>query len=458
MNAPQERLGAKGRIGLLQAVSANVLNMVGIGPFITIPLILTAMGGPQAMLGWGLGAIIALCDGLVWAELGAAMPGSGGSYQYLREAFGPQRLGRLMSFLFLFQSVVATPLLTASGAVGFAAYAKFLFPAMTDLQTKIVAILVCLLATFLLYRNIKSIGKVSTIMFLAVLGTMAWIISAGAMHFIPALAFSFPPGAFHLSSGFFTGLGAAALLAMYDYQGYFTVCLIGDEVEQPARNIPRAILFAIVLLAVCYMAMSFSVIGVVPWKQAMNSKAIVSDFIGRVQGQTAAQVSAVLIMLAAFGSVFTVLLGFTRVPYAAATEGEFFSVFARVHPKGFPSFSVVSLGLASAAACFLKLEDLISALLIIQILTQFLSQCFCVILIRKYRRDIRRPFSMHLYPVPVILAIAGWVFILLASERRFLVSGFVVVLVAIGAYLLRARSRKEWPFAVLNTPEPIAPV
>lgn len=458
MNAPQERLGAKGRIGLLQAISANVLNMVGIGPFITIPLILSAMGGPQAMLGWGLGAVIALCDGLVWAELGAAMPGSGGSYRYLREAFGPQRLGRLMSFLFLFQSVVATPLLTASGAVGFAAYAKYLFPAISDFEAKLVAISVCLLATFLLYRNIKSIGKVSTIMFLAVLGTMAWIISAGALNFNPALAFSFPPGAFHLSSAFFTGLGAAALLAMYDYQGYFTVCLIGDEIEQPARNIPRAILFAIVLLAVCYMAMSFSVIGVVPWKEAMSSKAIVSDFIGRVQGQTAAQFSAVLIMLAAFGSVFTVLLGFTRVPYAAAAEGEFFSVFARVHPKGFPSFSVVSLGLASAAACFLRLEDLISALLIIQILTQFLMQCVCVILIRKYRQDIRRPFSMYLYPAPVILAIAGWLFILLSSESRFLVSGLAVVMAAVGAYLLRARSRREWPFAVLNTPEPIAPV
>lgn len=424
--------------------------MVGIGPFLTIPLIIAAMGGPQAMLGWGIGAVIALCDGLVWSELGAAMPGSGGSYQYLREAFGPQTRGRLMSFLFLFQSVVATPLLTASGAVGFAEYSKFLFPALTYWQTKGVAAAVCLIATFLLYRNIKSIGKVSVGLFLVVLLTMAWIMFAGARHFNPHLAFAFPPGAFHLSPAFLTGLGAAALIAMYDYQGYFTVCLIGDEVKEPARTIPRTVLLSIVLLAFCYIGMNLSVIGVVPWREAMQSKAIVSDFIGRIYGPGLAGFSAVLIMLAAFGSVFTVLLGFTRIPYAAAREGEFFSLYGRVHPKGFPSFSVLTMGIASAFACLFQLEDLISALLIIQILTQFMAQCWCVVLIRKYRRDIRRPFSMYLYPLPVILALAGWLFIVLSSPARFIVAGLVTVLAAAGAYFLRARSRGEWPFSYVR--------
>jgi amino acid transporter len=446
-NLPTERLGAKGKINLVQAIASNVLNMVGVGPFLTIPLILSAMGGPQAMLGWGLGAVIALADGLVWAELGAAMPGSGGSYQYLREAFGPRGAGQLMSFLFLFQSVVATPLLTASGAVGFATYAKFIYPALTDWQAIAIAMAVCLLATFLLYRNIKSIGRVSVAMFLILLATMAWIIFAGATHFQPQLAFSFPPGAFHLSRAFLTGLGAAVLLAMYDYQGYFTVCLIGDEVTQPSRNIPRAILFSIILLAFCYVAMSFSVIGVVPWKEAMQSKAIVSDFMGRMYGARAATFSAALIMIAAFGSVFTVLLGFTRVPYAAAVEGHFFSIFARVHPKGFPSFSVLFMGIASAFACMLSLESLISALLIIQIVTQFAAQCVAVVMIRIKRPDIKRPFQMYLYPLPAIIALAGWVFIFYESELKFIVAGLSTVLVATVAYLLRARSRHEWPFA-----------
>jgi amino acid transporter len=441
-----ERLGAKGKIGLFQAIAANVLNMVGIGPFLTIPLILKAMGGPQSMLGWALGAVIALCDGLVWAELGAAMPGSGGSYVYLREAFGPRTVGRLMSFLFLFQSVVATPLLTASGGVGFADYAKFLFPSLTYWQAKGIAIGVCLLATFLLYRNIKSIGRVSVVLFLILLGTMGWIMFAGFTNFHRALAFDVPPGAFHLSGTFFTGLGAATLLAMYAYQGYFTVCLIGDEVSEPSRTIPRSMLAAILLLALCYTAMSLSVIGVVPWREAIGSNAVVADFIGRIHGARAAQFSAVLIMIAAFGSVFTVLLGFTRIPYAAAAEGEFFSVFARVHAKGFPSFSVLSLGIASAVACLLSLEYLINTLLVIQIVTQFASQCVAVVLIRRYRPDIRRPFVMYLYPLPVLIALGGWIFILVSSDGVYILAGLLTVVAASGAYLIRARRRHLWPF------------
>jgi amino acid transporter len=307
---------------------------------------------------------------------------------------------------------------------------------------------VCLVATFLLYRNIKSIGRVSMAMFIILLATMGWIIFAGASHFNPKLAFSFPPGAFHLSKAFLTGLGSAVLLAMYDYQGYFTVCLIGDEVDRPSRNIPRSILISIVLLAFCYAAMSFSVIGVVPWKDAMQSKAIVSDFIGRLYGSRAATFSAILIMMAAFGSVFTVLLGFTRVPYAAAAEGHFFSVFARVHPKGFPSFSVVFLGCASALACLLSLESLISALLIIQIVTQFAAQCAAVVLIRVKRPDIQRPFQMYLYPLPAVVALAGWLFIFYESETRFIVAGLLTVAAATGAYMIRAFGRKEWPFAI----------
>ncbi len=436
-----------GKIGLFPALSANVLNMVGVGPFLTIPLVLGAMNGPQAMLGWGLGALIALCDGLVWAELGAAMPGSGGSYQYLRQAYGPQSFGRLMSFLFLAQTLVAGPLMTASGAVGFSEYSHVLLPNLTYWQTKLLAIFICLLATFLLYRNIRSIGKISVAMSVLLFGTMSWIVVAGATHFHANLVFDLPPGAFHLSSSFFLGLGAATLITMYDYSGYYNVCLIGDEVKNPAKNIPRCVLLSIGVLACFYTAMSTSIIGVIPWREAMTSKTVVSDFIQRVYGAGAGAVMAALIMLVAFGSVYAVLLGFSRVPYAAAVEGEFFSIFARVHPqRGFPSFSVVSMGLLSAAACFLSLDNLIKALLVIQILTQFIAQCAAVVLIRKRRPDIARPFSMYLYPVPVAIALAGWIFILLSNGIVYIAVSVAAIAVAIGAYFLRARRRGEWPW------------
>ena len=449
MSAPstQSNAGLRRELGLFPALTSNMLNMVGVGPFVTIPLILAAMGGPQALLGWILGAIIAACDGMVWAELGAAMPGSGGSYDYLQQAFGPRSLGRLMGFLFLWQVMISAPLTAASGSVGFADYARYLLPSLTFAQQKLIAIGVCLFSTILLYRDIKSIGKISAVLWAGLIATMGVIIWGGATHFQSAVAFDFPPGAFRLSPAFFVGLGGATLLSMYDYSGYFNVCLIGGEIKRPGVNIPRVVLLSIGILALLYLAMSFSIIGVLPWQKAVHSTAIVSDFMERIYGTTAASVMTCMILWVAFASVFCVLLGYTRVPYAAAAEGHFFSAFARVHPKRhFPSFSVVFMGILSAAACLLPLEALIKALIIMQIVTQFAAQCIAVILIRRVRKDIVRPFSMPLYPIPVLIALAGWIFILVSSGRVYVISGIAVVVFGVLAYLWRARQISVWPW------------
>ena len=160
-----------------------MLNMIGVGPFITIPLILTSMGGPQALVGWILGAVIALCDGLVWAELGAAMPDSGGPFYYLREAYRPWRVGGLMSFLFLWGAVIIAPLSVASGAVGFSQYLKYFWPGMTGLEGKLIAAVLCLLVTALLYRETPAVGRLSVGLWIVVLGTVAWVVFAGLVHF-----------------------------------------------------------------------------------------------------------------------------------------------------------------------------------------------------------------------------------------------------------------------------------
>ncbi len=439
-------------MGLFPALASNMLNMVGVGPFLTIPLILEAMHGPQALLGWILGALIALCDGLVWAELGAAMPGSGGSYEYLQQAFGPKSLGRLMGFLFLWQVMLSAPLTAASGAVGFGDYLRYLLPSMNGVELKAIAIVVCILCTILLYRDIRSIGIISAVLWVGLIVAMGVIIWSGAAHFSAARAFSFPPDAFKLNSGFFLGLGAATLLSMYDYSGYFNVCLIGGEIRNPTVNIPRCVILSIVILAVLYVAMSLSIIGVVPWQEAMHSTAIVSDFMERVYGWRAAAFMTGLILWVAFASVFCVLLGYTRVPFAAAVEGHFFAPFGRVHPtRNFPSFSVVFMGVMSALACLAPLDALIKTLIIIQIMTQFAAQCIAVILIRRWRQDIARPFSMPLYPIPALVALAGWLFILAESGRVYIVSGFALLIFGIVAYLWRARGIAAWPWRATAT-------
>ena len=434
-------------MGLYGALSANMLNMIGVGPFITIPLILSAMGGPQAILGWCAGAVIAICDGLVWAELGAAMPDSGASYRYLREAYGRNELGRLMSFLFLWQIVFIAPLSAASGAVGFADYAAYLMPSITPFQLKLLAAGACLLATALLYRDIRDVGRISVGLCIVVVATLVWVVTAGLLNFQPRLAFDFPPGAFHLSGEFFHGLGAAALIAMYDYGGYFNVCYFAEEVKNPPRTIPRSIILSIVIVGALYLALNVSIIGVVPYRVAMHSTAIVSLFTQQLYGARVAGWVTLLIMWAAFGSIFAILLGFTRVPYAAAVDGQFFSAFARVHQKKrFPSFSVVAMGIAAALCCALSLNQLISTIIVIQIVIQFIAQCVAVVLVRRHCKHIQLPFRMWFYPIPMILALLGWLIILVTSGWRYILLAFCVLLLGAAAYLWRSRVRHEWPF------------
>jgi amino acid transporter len=435
------------QLGLLEATAANMLEMIGVGPFITIPLILATMNGPQAMLGWLLGALVAICDGLVWAELGAAMPGTGGPYRYLSEAFGPKRLGRLMSFLFIWETVCLAPLSIGAGAVGFAQYTKFLWPHMNWWEGKVVAVGVCALITILLYRDIHSVGRLSIVLWVVVIFTALAVTAAGIANFHLSRVLDFPPHAFTFTKQFFVGLGGATLLAMYDYGGYNNACFFAGEIKRPEYVIPRSILVSILLVGILYLTMNVSIIGVIPWREAMHSTFIVSDLMQRVYGSMVAKVMTAFVLFTTFASLFAVLLGYSRVPYAAAVDGRFFSAFGRLHPtRNFPWVSLLFIGITSAVASLLNLSDLITALVVIQVLVQFMAQVVAVTMIRRYRPDIQRPFQMWFYPVTSVIAFAGWAFILAASGMKFILWGIALIAVGIGAYLWRARVQAEWPF------------
>ncbi len=430
-----------------------MLEMIGVGPFLTIPILLAKMNGPQAILGWVIGALVALCDGMVWAELGAAMPGTGGPYRYLSEAYGPKKLGRLMSFLFVWQTIFLTPLSIGSGAVGFAQYARFFSPGMGWWESKLIAMGICGLLTLLLYRDIRSVGRLSVVMWIVVLATATWITAAGLLHFNASRVLDFPPDAFSSPRAFFFGLGGATLIAMYDYGGYNNVCLFAGEVRRPERVIPRSILLSIALVGALYLTMNVTIIGVVPWREAIHSTYIVSDFIQRLYGARAAQAITVLILWTTFASIFAALLGLSRVPYAAAADGRFFRAFARLHPtKAFPSFSVAFLGIASALACLLNLDVIINALIVIQVIIQFMAQIVAVTLIRRNLPDLPRPFQMPLYPLTSIIAFLGWFYILIASGLPYILAGCGLLVIGIAAYLGRAWRRAEWPFESVEAP------
>jgi APA family basic amino acid/polyamine antiporter len=470
-------------VGVAGATTLNMIDMIGVGPFITIPLIIAAMSGPQAILGWIVGAVLVVCDGLVWAELGAALPGTGGAYRYLSEVYGRERLGRLLSFLFIWQLTFSAPLSIASGCIGLSQYATYAFPALGrtltahDFKahlpivgdfsasvivsyTTFVAIATVALAVLLLYRKITIIERLSKFLWVGVMITILWIIFAGVTHFNPAIAFDFPAGAFTLRKEFFTGLGAALLIAVYDYWGYYNVCFLGGEVRDPGRTIPRAVLYSILFVSIIYLVMNVSILGVIPWREFASTvrtpaqNYVISSFIERLYGHRAALVATALIMWTAFASVFSLILGYSRVPYAAARDGNYFRAFARVHTRHrFPYVSLLVMGAFAAIFCFFRLQDVITALVVIRLLVQFLAQIIGVIVLRIRRPDLPRPFRMWLYPVPAVVAFVGFVYVLFMRPNFQKELKYAVVLIVVGLiiYFIRARARGEFPFGTATT-------
>ncbi|MBS1877756.1 MAG: amino acid permease [Acidobacteria bacterium] len=412
-------------------------NMVGVGPFITIPLIIGSMGGPQCMLGWLLGAILALCDGLVWSELAAAMPGVGGTYLYLQTAFEKTRLAALLPFLFIWQFILSGPLEIASGYIGFAQYLKYFWREMGPMETRLVTSAVGALVVVALYRKVTDVSRLTVVLWVGMLITVVFSIASGLTHFHPEIAFDFPPGAFTFSTGFLAGLGSAMLIAMYDFMGYYDICYVGDEVRSPARTIPRSIIFSVLAVAGIYSLMNVSIIGVVPWREAMQSKFIGAEFIERLYGAKAAAVVTILILWTAFASVFALLLGYSRIPYAAAVKGHFFKPFAKLHPTGnFPHISLLVMGAFSIVASFWSLDTVISALLTSRVLVQFVAQIAALHYIRKHRREIALPFRMWLYPAPAIIALVGWIYVFSTSGWVFVGFGVLTLAVGVAAHII----------------------
>ena len=442
------------RLGLLPATALNMSNMVGVGPFITIPILMGAVngGGPQAMLGWIVGLLIAIPDGLVWAELGAAMPGSGGSYIYLRDGYGREKWGRLMAFLFIWQFILSGPLEIGSGFIGFKQYLRYFWPGVGDAQLdrrlQFLTVGLGLAAIGLLYRKIGSIGKIAVGLWIGVLLTTGAVIFAGAGHFNPRLAFDFPPGAFHFSLGFMFGLGAAARIGIYDYLGYYDVCYIGDEVKDPGKVIPRSILISLISVALIYIAMNFSIIGVVPWREFAGKEVpIASMFIEKLYGSKMAVVFTLMVLWTCFASVFALLLGYSRIPFAAAQDGCFFKVFGRLHPaKQFPHVALLLIGGLSIACSFLSLQMVIDALVTMRILVQFIGQIGAVARLRRLKPDTERPFRMWLYPAPALLALLGWIFLFVTSGGQQMLYTALALATGVVAFLVWSRTRKTWPF------------
>ncbi|OMP78978.1 APC family permease [[Flexibacter] sp. ATCC 35208] len=423
---------------LLQATAINMTDMVGIGPFVVLSVVAEIMHGPWFLYAWIAGALLSFIDAMVWSELGTTFPEAGGSYNFLKESFGP-RTGKLMSFLFVWQTMIQAPLVIASAAIGFAQYTMYLYP-LGFWETKAVSGAVIILIVFLLYRNIETIGKISVTLWIGVLVTMIWIIGGGMAqgHFLEPIK--------HINDGFkfnmtfAAALGAASVKSVYSYLGYYNVCHLGGEIIAPQKNIPRSMFISIAGIAVLYLCMNISVAAVLPLSQIEQSKFVISEFIQQLAGPTAAMIVTVLILWIAFASVFSATLGYSRIPYAAAKDGAFFKIFAKLHPtKNFPYISLLFLGgVAFVFSMFFKLKEVITAILAMRIMIQFIGQAIGLLVLNKRKGRNFVKWRMPLYPVPVILAILIWILIF-ASTGYMMLAGMAVTLLGILIYFVKNR-------------------
>jgi amino acid transporter len=430
-------------------------NMLGAGPFITISTLMSAMAGPQSMLGWIVALLIAIPDGMIWSELGASMPGSGGTYRYLREGFAKLGWGRLMGFVFLVQLLISGPLEIASGYIGFLRYLDYLWPGtladgMPTWRGAVIVTALGLALIALLYRRIDSIGKLLVGIWIGVLIAVAGVLITGAMHFDPKLAFDFPTDAFRFSWGFALGLGAAARTGIYDFLGYYDVCYLGDEVKDPGRTIPRSILISLACVAAIYIGINLSITGSVPWRTFVpedkhpEAMYVVSAFMERIHGPGVARFFTIMVLWTCVGSCVALLLGYSRIPYAAARAGDFFAVFGKLHPtRAFPHVSLIVIGVLAIAGAFIRFGVVLDTLIATRILVQFAGQIAAVVLLRRHQPNLPRPYRIWLYPAPLFLAGVGWTFVYCTLPLSVMLFSVAALIGAILLYIVWRKGTTE---------------
>jgi amino acid transporter len=465
--------GLQRQLGLLQATALNVTMIVGAGVFITIPLMLEKLPGPYALLGWLVAGVLILLDSLVWSELGAMLPGSGGSYLYLLECFGRERWGRLMAFLFIWQFLLSGPLEIASGLIAMDSFSQSLSPAFQEYNRantlKIVlwqgeqpddgmdltispARLGCLaigvVILVLLYRRVTVLGRLTVLLWLSVLGVIAWICIEGFLRFDAARAFDF-----HDTKPENIGrtLGETMILALYSYLGYYNICYVGEEVRDPGRTIPRAIVLSAVLVCVLFVALHLAMLGTVPWREALpgaDQRSLPAEFMDRIHGPWAVQLITVLLMGSCFSAAFAGLLGYSRIPYGAASAGHFFQAVAHIHPRHLiPHVSLLLVGGLTLLWSFFDLQLVINALITTRILVQFVAQIVGLLLLRRTHPEWVRPFRIWLAPLPCALALAGWLYVFAASGPKYIVPSLLTLLAGLAAFVLWSRRLHSWPFS-----------
>ena len=433
-------------ISLRGAVAINVATMIGAGPLITIPLVVVALHRSISVWAWIAGALIALCDGLCYAELASLFPRSGGTYAYLREAFGP-RYGRCLAFLFVWQFLFWAPLTLATGYIGFAQYAAYLFPTLAGpVAQHALALGVGVATLAALYRTIPRIAGTAIVLGAIALGTLGAIALGGLVHphadLLAVVPHAFGTGGFGVAA-----FGAALVITLYDYGGYNGICFLGDEVIAPTRTIPRAVMLSIAFVGCAYVLLNLGIFAALPVADVAGSTAVASLAVERTAGAGAATAVTVAVLVTAFASTYGLLLGASRLPYAAALDGDFLPAFGRLHPsKRFPHVSLLALGALALPASLFPLDAVINALTAGIVLVGGAATNLALIVVRS--RGERAPFRLPLHPLPALVALGAWLYLFWSTGTTAMLFGAATLAVGGGVYALHRARNRIAPLAV----------
>ncbi|KAJ8603315.1 hypothetical protein CTAYLR_009034 [Chrysophaeum taylorii] len=442
------------KLGLREALGLNFLNMFGTGPLITLPLLLRATRphGPHALIGYACAGFVATCDSLVWAELGARFPISGGSQTYLKETLGP-----LAAFVFVWQFILAGPLEVASGFAAMANYVSYVVH-LERVETGVLACIACALAALLAHRELARTTLVASAISLLAIAFILVSGFANFRHFESANGWtgrgsSFSTDRLFAPTGLLFSLGRTMRIGIYDYTGYFDVNFVGDQLENPRRTIPVACIGSCVATGIVYFLVYVAIVGVLPWDGDDGFVKRCSDrdqcyvaalFAERIVGQNFARAFALVVSLTIFGSCFALLVGYATVPYAASRDSLFFSWFSA---NATTDRSLCVVGTIACALCFVDLDVLVEAVATTRLVAQFAAQAFGLWLLKS--RPETRPsssFNLPLHPIPQLVVILAFAFVFATSpnyifHRRvpLLEASLVVLLTGVAAYYATAR-------------------
>ena len=451
------------KLTLLQSAALNTLNMFGTGPFVSLPLLIASVSppGPQALFGYVVALVACIADSFIWSELASIYPDSGGTYVYLKKCYG-EGWGQLMSFLFVWQQVVSGPMEIATGFSAISRYATYLYP-LNSLQQSALSSCLAVATVALLYRGTDAVGAITIALWVGTLTAIFLTLAAGISGGDPALLHQDVP----LTPTFFFSAASAMRYSIYDLMGYYDVCYVADKVENPRKNIPIACISTCVIVGVVFVAVDCSIMSATEWhgetgllqKIERNDPSLgylMSDFAERnLGGVYPAMAFTVLVMYTIFGSSFSLMYGYAQIPYSAAKQGDFFSIFAHSHPtySGLCDWSLLLTGALSVVFCWFDLDTVIEGLIATRILSQFIAQTVGLMIHRKHAGTGRPHFKMPLYPLPCVVQIVLFLVVFVSSDSLLLGGGkpilegaLVVLFSGLVVFLALSKTRGVWPF------------